>query len=52
MKEKITGINSVILCDSIESVIELSYEDLNSESIARASKAHLEICLDPEISMF
>ncbi len=33
-KETITSINSVILCDSIESVIELTYEDLNSEKIA------------------
>jgi len=52
MKEKITSINSVILCDSIESAIDLTYKDLNSENIAEATQRHLEICLDQEMPMF
>ncbi len=51
MKEKITSVNSVILCDSIESAIEISYKDLNSERIAEATQRHLEVCLDQEAAM-
>ncbi len=46
MKEKITSVNSVILCDSIESTIEISYSDLNTEEIAEATQRHLDLCLD------
>lgn len=37
IKETITSVNSVILCDSIESAINLSYDDLNKDKIAEAT---------------
>lgn len=52
INETITSPNSLILCDSVESVIELSYLDLNTEVIANATLRHLEICMDLEVPMF
>lgn len=37
IKETITSVNSVILCDSIESAINLTYDDLNTDKIAEAT---------------
>lgn len=45
-KETINSANSVILCDSIESAIELSYVELDSDKIAYLTQMHIEICLN------